>query len=149
MVNNMAATTPTCHKQATCHNHCHQEAKSTLCEDLFRVLEIVSLVALAVIAAYANPKIFFPFLGVGFILGVYRQSNATPEKEGCHHQSIGCSQGFFEQLTGEKLPPLFGLGVNLAIAYEHLDHHTRIFVPIIGLNAGIWLGKHVYRCLPV
>lgn len=60
-----------------------------------------------------------------------------------HEEGGGCSQGFLEQLTGVKLPPLVGLAANGAIMYGHISGHSSIFVPLIGLNAGVYLGKKI------
>jgi hypothetical protein len=60
-----------------------------------------------------------------------------------HEEGGGCSQGFLEQLTGVKLPPLIGLAANGAIMYGHIAGHSSIFVPLIGLNIGVFVGKKI------
>ncbi len=140
--------------------HSHSECKSECEVDLpcswldkeklmlaLAILEKISLVALAIFAAYTSPKLFFPFFAFGVILGTYLHwGKQDKQKEGeehshSHHSTSGCSQGFIEQLTGVKLPAPIGLAANLAITIVHIDHHSEVFVPIIGLNAGIWIGK--------
>lgn len=113
-----------------------------------RVLEIISLIALSVFAASLDPLLFAPFLAFGVILGVYMHWNKSHQAS---HLDIdgGCSQGFLEQLTGIKLPALLGLAVNIALMWCHIDHHSQIFVPIIGLNTGIWIGKLATHYLPL
>lgn len=128
----------------------------------YHVLEKVSLIALAVLAAYTCPKLFFPFFGGGIVVGTClfwnkRISWPCTEQISCHrhgstceqeHAAGGCSQGFMEQLSGARLPPPLGLGVNIAITVGHIGHHSSIFVPIIGLNAGVWIGSILGDVLP-
>ena len=63
-------------------------------------------------------------------------------------ESMGCSQGFLEQLTGIRLPPLVGIGANLAIFTCHIDHHPHVFIPLIGLNFGYKVGQLLVDYLP-
>lgn len=136
----------------------------------FVILEKVSLIALAVFAAYLSPKLFFPFFGAGILLGTYLYWNKkitwpipgreckhdieegceNDSKETCEHEheSGGCSQGFLEQLTGVRLPPPLALGANIAITVCHIEHHSAVFAPIIGLNAGMWVGSLLGSVLP-
>jgi hypothetical protein len=146
---------PTTHTHHCCDSdHACEAPHPFLANPKFKlamcVLEKISLLALMVFAAYVDPILFFPFLGGGFILGLavhYMQ----PKKESEHshdHQTIGCSQGFIEQLTGVRLPPPVGLAANVAIAVCHIDHHSTVFVPLIGLNAGMWLAKLAIEYVP-
>lgn len=153
-------------------NYCDQFFSDHRVKFIFHVLEKISLVALSVIAAYTSPKLFFPFFGTGIVLGTCLYWNkriswpCNPEKSCSHekqtcahddhenptcsteHGSGGCSQGFMEQLTGVQLPAPLKLGVNIAVTVGHIDHHSTIFVPIIGLNAGICIGSLLGDALP-
>lgn len=113
------------------------------------ILEKISLCALAIFAAYISPKLFFPFMGGGIVLGAYLywDTHTEQDPEGIEDTG-GCSQGFLEQLTGVKLPPPIGLGANLAITACHLEHHAAVFAPLIGLNFGMWVGKFLGESLP-
>jgi hypothetical protein len=120
----------------------------------FQVLEKVTLIVLSVLAAYKNPKLFFPFFGAGVGLGVCMHWNkrvqwpCDQKKNHCHRHdhecgkegSGGCSQGQLEQWSGQVLPPPVGLAVNAAILYDHIGGHSSTYVPIVGLNAGFWIG---------
>lgn len=136
------------------HSHCHHDhahsPQSEKLQKVMKVLEVVSLVVLAVIACYTNYKLFLPFFGAGILLGTYMHWK-TEQKPTLISGSDGggCSQGFLEQLTGVKLPAPIGLAVNVAMTYEHIVHHSKIFPPIIGLNAGYWVGKYLGYYIPV
>ncbi len=125
------------HHHACCHEHVHQPSIS---EQLFKILEKVSAVALGAFAAYASIELFLPFLALGVAVGLYQYFSSTRDHADGSGGS-GCSQGFLEQLTGVKLPPLLSLGANLAITWCHIDHHTSIFVPVIALSLGAWAGQ--------
>lgn len=137
-----------------CHDHhCHHHEVQTPAQKrlmkVMKVLEVVSLVFLAVIACYTNYKLFLPFFGAGVLLGTYMYWNIKERpviiSDG---DSGGCSQGTLEQLTGVKLPAPIALAVNVAMTYEHVVHHSKIFPPIIGLNAGVFIGKYLGYYLP-
>lgn len=125
------------HHHACCHEPVHQPSIS---EQLFKILEKVSAVALGAFAAYASMELFLPFLLLGTAVGLYQHFSSTRDHADGSTGS-GCSQGFLEQLTGVKLPPLLSLGANLAITWCHIDHHTSIFVPVIALSLGAWAGQ--------
>lgn len=113
------------------------------------ILEKISLVALAIFAATLIPKLFFSFCGAGVAVGTVLYWNNKAHCGEAGKGSIGCSQGFMEQLTGVKLPPPLGLGVNVAILACHLDHHSTVFVPLVGLNFGMWIGKFAGENIPL
>lgn len=115
------------------------------------ILEKISLVALAAFAAYTSPKLFLPFFGVGVILGIYLHwdKKVKHHHNHEHEEGGGCSQGFLEQLTGVKLPPPLGLAANIGITICHIDHHGTVFVPLTGLNAGLWAGKLLGEYIPM
>lgn len=122
---------------ACCHPQHHERPLS---ERLFHLLEKVSAVALGAFAAYASMELFLSFFLAGVGVGVYQSFTSGPQ-EVCADGGSACSQGLLEQLTKVKLPPLISLGANLAITWCHIDHHTTIFVPIIGLSMGAWAAQ--------
>lgn len=130
-------TRPVHHDCGCDHVHPHHKPVS---ERLFVLLEKVSAVALGAFAAYASFELFLTFFLTGTAVGIYQYITTGPREETGHGGST-CSQGFLEQLTGVKLPPLISLGANLAITWCHIDHHTSVFVPIIGLGIGAWAGQ--------
>lgn len=107
-----------------------------------RLAEQASVAGLAALAAYTNFSLFAPFLLLGTAIGIHQHRYGEQEAVN-NRNGVSCSQGFLEQLTRVKLPPLASLGVNLAITLCHLEHHSRIFVPIIGLSIGAQLGQKV------
>jgi len=122
---------------------CHSSAAAD--RDKFsylRLAERVSTVALTVLAAYADLTLFIPFLFLGGAVGIYQNLNTKNLTAG-RENGISCSQGFLEQLTRVKLPPLVSLGINLAITYSHITHHARTFVPIIALFSGVQIVQKV------
>jgi len=124
-------------------SHTHSIDQNSCYKDFMCVLEKISLVALAVFAGYTNPKLFLSFFGGGVFLGIVThitKKHECGDKHG-HEDGGGCSQGFLEQLTGVRLPAPVGLAANVAITVCHIDHHQTIFIPLIGLNAGMWVGK--------
>jgi hypothetical protein len=79
---------------------------------------------------------------MGMAVGVYQQLHfQIPEKGSCGGSS--CTQGFIEQLTKVKLPPLASLIANLAVTWCHIHCHPRFFVPIVGGSLGAWAGQRV------
>lgn len=107
---------------------------------LFQLFEKVSAVALGVFSAYASMELFLPFFLAGTAIGLYQYFSEGPQ-EGASRGGVACSQGLLEQLTQVKLPPLVSLGTNLAITWCHIDHHTTVFVPVVGLSLGAWAGQ--------
>jgi hypothetical protein len=125
-------------------HHVHQGAKSKM-DITMNILEKVSAVALGAFSLYTSWKLFTPFFAIGLAIGAY---NYFQNRKTCHHQAPGsaCSQGFLEQLTGVKLPAPISLVANIAITVCHIDHHAIVFVPIIGLSMGAWVGKMSLEC---
>jgi len=123
------------------HGCCHAQAPTaSISERLFQILEKVSAVALGIFCAYASMELFIPFFLAGMAIGLYQHFSSTPEQKDAARIS-SCAQGFLEQLTGVKLPPLISLITNLAITWCHIDHHTTIFVPVVGVSLGAWAGQ--------
>ncbi len=125
------------HHHECCNEHVHQPSLS---DQVFKMLEKVSAIALGVFAAMADMGLFTSFFTAGVAMGLYQYLSST-HREAAAPSGSGCSQGFLEQLTGIKLPPLISLGANMAITWCHIDHHTSIFVPVIGLTLGDWAGQ--------
>lgn len=117
-------------------HHCVPKKKMTVME----VLEKISAVALIIFAAYVNPVLFIGFALLGLGVGIYNYCVSTKQHK--HDGASACSQGFLEHLIGVKLPAPISLAANLAITACHIDHHSEIFVPIVGLTAGAWLGQN-------
>lgn len=108
-------------------------------EKLFSVLEKTCAVALVAFAAYVSLELFLPFFLAGAAIGIYQRF--ARGEGGARANATACSQGFMEQLLKVKLPPLVSLGVNLAITWCHIQHHTVVFVPVIALTTGDWAGQ--------
>lgn len=138
---------PTSSPQASvCCSHHHENDvyhKESKWDKVIRILEKISAAALGVFAAYVDLKLFLPFAILGIGIGIYNyMSNAKSHSHS--HGEVGgaCSQGFLEHLTGVKLPPVVSLVTNLAITACHIDHHSMVFVPIMGLSIGAWIGQN-------
>lgn len=110
-----------------------------------RSIEKISAIALGVFSAYKSMKLFIPFFFVGIAIGLY---NFAKDKRECGYTQpvSSCSQSFLENLTGVKQPPVISLAANIAVTVCHIDHHQSVFVPIIGLTLGTWLGKSLSDC---
>lgn len=133
----VAVTRSTC-----CSGLTHERPLS---DTLFYSLEKITAVALGVFCAYTDIQLFIPFFAIGVGVSIYEHYSGN-EREGCGDPT-SCSQGFMEQLTGVKLPPLLSLMTNLAVTWCHIEHHTKVFVPIIGISIGAWMGKSVTRLI--
>lgn len=130
------------HSHAHNHSHgvdtCHQKEKTTF-DVLINALEKISAVALGVFSCYVNWKLFVPYFFIGMTIGVY--SYLQNKKSSDHiHAASSCANGLVEQLTGVKLPPVVSLAANLAVTVCHIDHHAVVFVPVIGISLGAWIG---------
>lgn len=109
---------------------------------VLRVLEQLTLIGLAIYAGYTNPKLFLPFFGIGIALGVYLHRQRGQEcAGGGDGNGAMCAGGFLSDLTRVKLPPPVPLLINAAMMWDHIAHHSKIFVPIVALNAGVWVGN--------
>ena len=102
--------------------------------------EKVSVLALGILSAMADIKLFIPFFLCGLGYGIYSAINN--ENAGPHQAASACSQGFLEQITGIRLPRPVSLIANVAITACHIDHHSSVFVPITALSFGAWVGKN-------
>jgi|GEM_PF-2409186 len=127
---------------------CVTQAHQLKVEIFDRVLDIaekISVVALGVLAATTSSELFVPFFLAGSAYGIYSyfQNRDTVTVQG----TLGCTQGFLEQLTGIKLPRPVSFAANVAIVVCHLDHHASVFVPLVGISVGAWAGKMGAECL--
>jgi len=108
-------------------------------ENVMAIAEKISVLALGVLSAMADFKLFLPFFIAGLGYGIY---SAVTNQNGASHQiGSACSQGFLEQITGIGLPRPVSLLANVAITACHIDHHSSVFVPVTALSFGAWIGK--------
>lgn len=125
-----------------CHHHGNvsgHKAKSKF-NKLINILEKISAVALGAFSAYVNWKLFVPFFFAGVCIGIYNYAQETKSSDHVHAGS-SCVHGVIEQLTGVKLPPIVSLAANVALTLDHIDHHSSVFVPIVGISLGAWVGN--------
>lgn len=126
-----------------CHVPCCQKKRS-LFDTLIIGLEKVSLVALGVFSAYIDLKLFVPSFFAGMCISVYIYFQDKKEAQ-CDSSVSSCAHGFVEQLTGVKLPAAISLAANLGVTVCHIEHHATVFVPIIGVSLGAWVGKLAFE----
>lgn len=121
-----------------------QQPKVEIFDRVLDAAEKISVVALGVLAATTSLELFLPFFLAGSAYGIYSyfQNRDIVTVQG----TLGCTQGFLEQLTGIKLPRPVSFGANLAIVVCHLDHHASVFVPLVGISVGAWAGKMGAEC---
>ena len=112
---------------------------------LLFTLEKASAVALGIFSALASMELFLAFFLVGTAVGLYQSYYSNASERTASQSAVACSQGLLEQLTGAKLPPLVSLVANLAITWCHIDHHTSVFVPVVGVSLGAWAGQTMGR----
>lgn len=125
-------THPTC-----CHG---VNRPPSLSEKVLRGLEKVSLVALAAFAAVSDVFLFTYSFTAGMAIGLL-WDGATQTQCDEQHKGCGtCSNGFLEHLTKVKLPLGIGVVANVAILAAHIDHHATVFVPLVGVTTGIYVG---------
>ncbi len=124
------------HASEACHNHGEQSQPDTLTS----LIEKISTVALGAFSFYTNWQLFVPFFFIGICIGIYTH---ITDKESCspHHPVSSCAHSLLEQLTGVKLPPTISLLANIGVTVCHIDHHDTVFVPIVGVSLGNWIGK--------
>lgn len=127
-----------------CSSCCHQDNDMQKAEykkhSLIEVLEKISALALGIFAAYVNLKLFAAFAVIGVGIGIYNYCAAIKGRYG--QPTSPCAQSFLEHLTGIKLPATISLFSNLAITAVHIEHHSEVFVPIVGLMMGAWMGQN-------
>lgn len=131
------------------HKHCHHsrgdEKSPSKYVVVIVVVEKICIVALGVFSAYKKVWLFTPYFIAGVALGTYQHFNGHGLDNNKHGGSA-CSQGFLEQITGVHLPVPISLAINVAITICHIDHHSKVFVPVIGLTVGVWSGHLISEC---
>lgn len=128
------------HPHATCcDNIPHLHLKTSTKDKIWQIVEKVSLLAIGVFAAITLPKIFAITFCASIILGLIDKSI---EKTDHKHQAT-CSHSFLEQLTGVRLPAPLGFASNVAVLLAHMEHHAPVFVPLVGMTLGLWVGKSI------
>ena len=108
--------------------------------------EKVSAMVLTILAAITNISLFVPFFLIGCAYGVYTECT-DPSGSSCVSSGGGCSQGFLEEITGIRLPKPVSLIANTAITYCHIEHHSDVFVPLVGIISGMKMGKECHKVL--
>lgn len=121
---------------------CHHHQENSTFDVLINIIEKISAIVLGIFSAYVCLELFIPFFFIGIAIGIY---SYTQDKKSCDHTHPGssCAHGLLEQLTGVKLPKIVSLGANLAVTVCHIDHHAAVFVPVVGISLGAWIGKMV------
>lgn len=117
-------------------HHCHGEEPQVW----VRIIEKVSAVALGAFSLYTSWQLFVPFFVAGVCMGVYSYSK---NGESCHdnHSVSSCAHGLLEELTGVKLPRVVTAVIGIAVTVCHIDHHATVFVPVVGVSLGNWIGS--------
>lgn len=107
---------------------------------MINIIEKISAIALGAFSLYTNRQLFVPFFLAGVCIGIY---SYTKDKKSCHkyHPVSSCAHGLLEELTGVKLPSIISTIANIAVTVCHIDHHATVFVPIVGVSLGNWIGK--------
>lgn len=123
----------------------HSHSPNIQSSKMMRAFEIISAVALAAFSAYKQIKLFVPAFLVGMVMGIYSQASADHCND-CHNKEkknpgSSCALSLLEQLTGARLPVPVSIGANIAITVCHIDHHATVFVPVVGVSIGAWVGK--------
>lgn len=113
-------------------------------DPLIEVAEKISALVLTVFAAVTQISLFVPFFLTGCAYGAYTEST-DPSNNSSFSSGGGCSQGFLEDITGVKLPKPVSLIANTAVTYCHIEHHSDVFVPLVGITSGIWVGKECHK----
>jgi hypothetical protein len=142
--NTMTSVSP---QTAHCHTDCNKHTVTlTHFDTLLPMIEKVTAIGLGILSAYTNIQLFVPYFIGGAAIGVfsYLQNRQAVD---ITHQSSSCAYGLIEQLTQVKLPPIVSLAANVAVTVCHIDHHETVFVPVIALSLGAWVGKMAaYHC---
>lgn len=135
------AVYPPDHASVKC-GHVHIKPKIST---FIGILEKISAIALGIFAALTDLKLFIPFFITGVAIGIY---NYFENKENCEngHSVSSCSLGVLEQFLGVKLPSIVSLAANIAGMVCHIDHHSTVFVPIVAISIGVWVGQSTFEC---
>ncbi len=124
------------------HEHVSRSTNSLKArfDSLLPLIEKITAIGLGVFSACTDFELFVPFFIGGILTGIYsymQNKNAVD----ITHRTSSCAYGLIEQLTQVKLPPAISLAANVAMTVCHIDHHATVFVPIIALSLGAWVGK--------
>lgn len=107
----------------------------------WKKLEVVCSVALCAFAAYANCALFAASFAVGSCYQSFKMA-CKIQQAGKGEQRPGCGQGFGELLA--QLP-LLSPEIVLAtsyVAWRHLMHDPKGFVPFVGFFVGMGAAHH-------
>lgn len=108
-------------------------------------VEKVGALAFALLGAFSahtSPKNFTAFFILGTALGINSYLNNKDSKEKTHkHGSSACVDGFFNEISGVKLPASALIVANFFITLCHIDHHANVYVPVAGIYCGAFAGK--------
>lgn len=108
-------------------------------------IEKVGALAFALLGAFSahtSPKNFTAFFILGTALGINSYLNNKDSKEKTHkHGSSACVDGFFNEISGVKLPASALIVANFFITLCHIDHHANVYVPVAGIYCGAFAGK--------
>lgn len=115
-------------------------------KEFIATLDIVSRIALAVIATITSATMFGSTLCVGILWGLY-EHHTQPDSCSHDHAFAGCGQGFMERMAGMHFRPELSIFANLAVTICHIDHHPIVFVPYCGIALGMWIGQLAYSPL--
>lgn len=125
------------HKHGEVHKHEHKQSRTELAWD---ILEKISTISLGIFSAYVNFKMFLPSFLAGVGIGAY---NYFYDNEGCDHVH---TFGSCSQIRGVRLPAPVTIAINFAITICHIDHHSSVFVPVMGIQVGAWAGEKMFNC---
>jgi hypothetical protein len=117
--------------------------------NLIPTIETISSVAFVILgafSAYTSPKLFTAFFIAGSVIGVCAYFNEKMQKAKPHkhnHESSGCVDGFFSEISKIKLPATVLVVANFVITWVHMDHHIEAYGPFAALYCGAVFGRHV------
>lgn len=130
----------------TSHSHSHTKVDAKACHHKEKpaanftiVIQKICAFAIGAFALYVNWKLFVPFFFVGVLIGIHAYNNNENFEH--FHSLSACGHGAIEQWTGVKLPVFVTIIAIVAENICHIDHHARVFVPIVGVTIGAWAGK--------
>lgn len=106
--------------------------------DLTYYLDVITRIALGIIAAITSLELFVPSFVIGIGVGFYHHHNSDHHH---HHHRIGCGQGFMEWMAEMHFPNELSLLANLGVTICHIDHHPVVFVPYCAVALGMWIGQ--------
>lgn len=136
---------PTCSPFAPPTMHCRPTGPSmrsniSRSDYLLNIIEKISAIALGAFSFYTSSKLFLPSFFIGCVIGIYCYIEDANSCDQLHRVS-SCANGLLEQLTGVKLPKIVSIVTNVAVTVCHIDHHSSVFVPVVGISIGAWCGK--------